>query len=65
MPENVGMNVGLGFGLNVGLNKKGKAVLRLLIEGSDRIVDTIRLPETISWSYAGARQITSPGCRVN
>ena len=40
--KNVGLNVDLGFGLNVGLNKTEKAVLRLQIKGSDRIVDRIR-----------------------
>ena len=34
-------NVGLNIGLNVGLNKTEKAVLRLLIENSDRTADVI------------------------
>ena len=59
------MNVGLGLGMNVGLNKTEKAVLGLLIEDSDRIIDILRSPETILWRNAVVRQIMLPGYCVN
>ena len=51
-------NVGLNVGLYVGLNKTEKAVLRLLIEDSDRTADMIA-------TEIGVTKHTIEGASVN